>query len=419
MESDLEMSPQQFQSLTSIYFSPNIVAPLLCGFIAHKYGGTQTLVATQALAVVGHIIFGLGGQFSSYSALFLSRFILGITYEPTDVLPLPVLGPHFREDWGLLVGVFNGALRLGSVANFALTPVLYEWGGIPLAFWCSAAVGITGFVTAMLTFVLDRRLRETKANTPKASKESIDSGIAAEESEEEHELDPEEGLWRSLCVLCSNRAYLLYLLAGIFMYSGIVPWWFAGGAYLRRKWGYSLEMADALMMIMEGGMVIVSPVIGCILDRWPGTLATQALSCMFSMLVVTLGFVLLLVPSADVMPAYLPLGLMGTAWACSNTMLWSTSSHVVPKRYYALGSGLMGSALNVGPSVVPMVMASVPKDYSLGVLAVATALAALVCFFFYLEARSSGGETGRPRAESENITRVSSEVDLSYVLEGH
>lgn len=60
----------------------------------------------------------------------------------------------------------------------------------------------------------------------------------------------------------SFLSFGLYVATGALVYSSIVPFWFYGGAFIRDKWGYSLQAADALMLFPEGSMVVLSPPIG-------------------------------------------------------------------------------------------------------------------------------------------------------------
>merc|ERR1719215_276556 len=104
------------------------------------------LVKVQILAVGGHLICALSVELSSFNWLFVGRLILGFSYESIDILPLPILAPVLKESWGTAVGLLTAFLRLGSVANFFVTPLAYQMGGIGAALWLSCLLGVTSFL---------------------------------------------------------------------------------------------------------------------------------------------------------------------------------------------------------------------------------------------------------------------------------
>ena len=61
-------------------------------------------------------------------------------YEIIDSLPIVILAPLFDSQWGLVVGLLNGFLRLGSVMNFVLSPVIYKTRGVKVALWFATAI---------------------------------------------------------------------------------------------------------------------------------------------------------------------------------------------------------------------------------------------------------------------------------------
>lgn len=126
LENDTGLSPKQYATLNSIYFLPNILAPLFAGVIAQKYGASNTLIASIAFSCIGYIIFVVGIYERSYHEMIAGRLLVGINYEVIDSLPILIAAPLFKEDWAKLVGCLNGFLRLGSVINFLLSPYLYN-----------------------------------------------------------------------------------------------------------------------------------------------------------------------------------------------------------------------------------------------------------------------------------------------------
>ena len=149
METDLGLKPEEYSTLNSLYFMPNVIAPLFIGIMCEFSGRASTLLLyTAILCAIGNIIFVLGAEYNSLYMLYIGRFLNGCVYEVIDTIPIIILGPLFRSNWGLMVGVMNGTLRFGTVFTFCLSPILYRNYGVVAALWMSAIMAILGVVAA-------------------------------------------------------------------------------------------------------------------------------------------------------------------------------------------------------------------------------------------------------------------------------
>lgn len=61
-------------------------------------------------------------------------------YEIIDSMPFVILAPMFTSGWGLIMGLLNGFLRLGSVMNFVVSPIMYKRNGVKMALWLATFV---------------------------------------------------------------------------------------------------------------------------------------------------------------------------------------------------------------------------------------------------------------------------------------
>lgn len=159
MESDLGLSPAQYSTLNSLYFMPNIIAPLFIGILCEKSGRPSTfLLYTVLVGSLGNIVFVLGAEYSNLSLFYVGRFLAGCVYEVIDTIPIIILGPLYRSNWGLMVGIMNGSLRLGTVFTFAVSPVVYEHSGVVAALWLAAFMAVLGVAAAVGANIADVRL---------------------------------------------------------------------------------------------------------------------------------------------------------------------------------------------------------------------------------------------------------------------
>jgi len=338
IEVELHISSEKFQLLNSVYFAPNLITPLVFGVLSQRFGGSNMLLIVYIVAAVGHCLVGAAGHLRSYSMLLAGRTVLGLTYESIDVAPFPILSPLFVEDWPLLVGFVNAGLRMGSVVSFVLSPIMYGVGGLTAGLWTSSLVGLSGFFAAVSLRYM--------TGTP----------IAADITEENDSVRPSPSH-------AGRRYYVfaIYAAIGAILYAAIVPFWFYGGAFLRSKWGYTLGAADALMLLVEGGMVVLSPPLGCLLNAYCKKTVPRLGFMMGASSAILISIVLLaFMPPA--LPAMLAMLLLSTSYAAANTVFWSLSADFIPPGISALGSGILGSSLNLGSSVLPIVMANASSE---------------------------------------------------------
>lgn len=156
METDLAMTPEEYSTLNSLYFMPNIIAPLFIGVFCELSGRASKLLLFTAITLaVGNIIFTIGVHTHSLALFYSGRFIAGSMYEVIDTIPIIILGPLFRANWGLMVGMMNGMLRFGTVLAFAISPLVYRAYGVEAALWISSAMGVIGIGAALAAYLAD------------------------------------------------------------------------------------------------------------------------------------------------------------------------------------------------------------------------------------------------------------------------
>ena len=137
MENDIAtFNSEKYATMNSLFFVPSIFAPLLGGIFSERLGGApRVLFYAVFMAALGHVIFSFGVQYSLLSFIFLGRFVAGFMYEIIDMTPIVIIFPLFSASQGFVIGIINGALRLGSVTNFFVSPIVYEVAGVTAALW--------------------------------------------------------------------------------------------------------------------------------------------------------------------------------------------------------------------------------------------------------------------------------------------
>ena len=171
IEEDLHISISEYSMLNSLFFVPNTIIPMFATLLCIWLGGTtQVVLFGVSVTSCGHVLFAIGASMQSNHVMDFGRLISGSTYELIDCVPIAIVGPLFRSEWGMLVGIVNGILRSGSVFSFVINPILYKAYGVNVALWCSALMSVLGIFAAYgLVVALQRYesqvLKEQLSNT--------------------------------------------------------------------------------------------------------------------------------------------------------------------------------------------------------------------------------------------------------------
>ena len=408
LESEVGITSSQYGTLNSLYFLPNIITPLLVGTAANKLGGAPAcLVLGVVVASVGHIIFAFAVQIQNASLLFVGRILAGSVYEVIDFLPIVCTGALFKDEWGTIVGATNAFLRSGSVATFIICPLLYEHIGLKEAMWFSASLAAVSILIALgakyllsqLSSLYDGHdLTDTDNSHPPPPRSSSpprqDTGFmsspasayAARQRQSRtdsdmsghdmsgHGADTLHPLFSFFTpFLQLNCTYYLYMFAGLTLYGSMVPFWFTGSKFLQESYGQTVSHADAMLLIPEGSIILLSFPLGYILDNHLTAASPRLLVLGLSTLLLPIGYVMLLTGPAspdwegeiDTSPPspILAVLLLGLGYGISNCMYWTCLMQLVPEELIGPASGLIASSLNVMPALVP-VLASMEVPFA-------------------------------------------------------
>eukprot|EP00957_Ditylum_brightwellii_P159290 12125089-Ditylum_brightwellii.AAC.1 len=213
------------------------------------------------------------------------------------MLPLGFLPALLPGSWASWSGFLNGILRLGSAFAFVSLPRVYDkaggggGGGTGAVFIVVAIVGFTIGPLATLVCVMFKQSR----------KKQKDSDYSKQQQQQQHEIihavQERKSPLKSMIlqsIKSMPRLFWLYSFVGMTMYASVVPFWFYGSAYLQRSRGLSLKSADALMVLPEGAIIILSTPVGILVDCFKLGFAAQQRALGVASICIALSYVLLL-----------------------------------------------------------------------------------------------------------------------------
>jgi hypothetical protein len=306
LETEFDLSPSQYNALTSVFFAPNVIMPCVAMALAQLTKVTWTYALFVLILALGNALVGLAvfGNSNTYTAMLAGRALMGVAYEAVDMLPIGLLMPRFKELWGTIVGIVNGFNRLGSVCNFLIGPRLYEGSGLRTAVAVPSAIGASvALTTAFLTLPLDARVARLEAvrdgsatATAPSSSTSSSSTAATSTPAGAERASPAALLGRAAQLLRLARremhlSFGCYLLGAACVYGAVVPFWFVGAKHISLRFDRSLAearrralslggsarcaddsgrffgQADAFILFPEGLILLVAPPFGVYIDR--------------------------------------------------------------------------------------------------------------------------------------------------------
>lgn len=115
----------QLNLLYSVYSLPNIVLPLLGGFLIDRLSASKMLILFSLCICLGQGIFSMGISIKSIGWMVLGRFIFGIGGECLEVAQAKITTDWFKSRWlGFALGLNLSSARIATALNDNLSPLI-------------------------------------------------------------------------------------------------------------------------------------------------------------------------------------------------------------------------------------------------------------------------------------------------------
>ncbi|MEI7563777.1 MAG: MFS transporter, partial [bacterium] len=164
-QKSLGLSATQFSSLYSAYTAPNIILPLLFGYVIDKFGASKSLIVVESLVLLGSIVFYRGVITKSYPTLLIGRIIFGLGGESVKTCTSTLEAVWFLgKEVTLAMSIDYSASNTAAFANDSIEPALYRRSGsIPETLIMSLVVASFSLITSLFVMWLDQaRVNEEK-----------------------------------------------------------------------------------------------------------------------------------------------------------------------------------------------------------------------------------------------------------------
>jgi MFS family permease len=138
---------------------PNTIVPIFSGWLVDIFSLRTLFTIFTSLVIVGQAIFSIGVSYSHFPTMVLGRFITGVGFGADDLVQCKITTDWFKSNFLAFALAMNLTFgRLGTAANFNITPMLLDKFGFDeaQACWFGLVVAMTSGLAVIVTTYLDR-----------------------------------------------------------------------------------------------------------------------------------------------------------------------------------------------------------------------------------------------------------------------
>ncbi len=315
---DLELTHTEAGLLMSLFALPAIFLSILAGMFSDRFGAFKTGVIALMLVIIGTAIFIVSNTFL-YAGL--GRVVSGIGAVTLSVVSAQIISQWFRgRQIGIAMGIYNTAMPAGTIVSFMAFGRLGELFGWRTPISISGILGILALTAFFLFYKPSPNL--PREISPVSSFRSVGAPM-----------------WLIGCCW-------MWFNAAVIAFSTFAPDFFVSK-------GHSLAFAGSLASLLMWGSLILSPIIGRLVDKFENNdlfIAAGGVLIAVTIYLVTIstGFLF-------------PMVGMAIGVAIVPTPIFSFTSRIMERENLGLGFGILATVSSVGMVFGPYI-AGMVKD---------------------------------------------------------
>eukprot|EP01028_Stygiella_incarcerata_P007581 TRINITY_DN314_c0_g5_i1.p1 TRINITY_DN314_c0_g5~~TRINITY_DN314_c0_g5_i1.p1 ORF type:complete len:486 (+),score=106.04 TRINITY_DN314_c0_g5_i1:111-1568(+) len=333
-----------------LYFSYSFVNMLFvsfAGIIADRIGNPRAGYIFSFFILLGQTLFAIGGTIRSFPVMITGRVIFGLGGGSSNVVQNAITSHYFTgRELALAFSIVLTVSRMGTVLNFLFTADINERYGFDYALWLGTVFCALSCIAAAIYGFLDRKNDRSWVAAEAAG--TID-GPRKKESRAVRFKDIKKFEFRywTLDVIC------------LLFYDLIFPFVAVASNYFQTKkcWNYSQKEGGYLAGMVYFIALVLSPILGAIIDRIGFRAVLLALACLFSIPVH------LILAFTCVNPIW-PLILLGITYSIMLATLWPSVSLIVKSFSVATALGVMVMMQMLGTAISNIVVGVLSEYYS-------------------------------------------------------
>ncbi|CAD8197327.1 unnamed protein product [Paramecium octaurelia] len=387
-------SPIYGEHLTNFYFSfmysfysiPNIILPLVGGFMSDVFGYRKMSLIFMFFVILGQGFLYFGSSVANLKYMIMGRFMFGLGGESLCVASSIIINKWFVGKELSFANALNLSLiRSATVLGTYISPRIAEKSGMTTAFGVGfgitlisgAALLIMNFIDSYTEILQKRNLQKTEGLLDN-SIQVLDFGELVKQILEDIGTFPKI-FW--ILTLIMTTFYTSVLIFISFSSGIIINLWLSADAPIEQN----QEVAGELMGIPYLCCTFLSPFVGLMIDKVGQRIKFLAIGCAL----VFLGLLLMLL----FYPIFCMLTL-GLAYALFASTIWTSIAFVqnlIIQRGTAFG--VMNSVQNFAFFVMPLFIAFISAEASSQVSVVLfflilACVSLIIAIYLYIEDRN-------------------------------
>jgi len=344
----LNINDQEYSMLYSCLAVPNVILPIIAGYIVDSIGVRPSMIIFSILVLAGQLLLTYGAWLLNFTVMIAGRVVYSLGADPLNIAQVVMVNRWFKEKelaLALSLGTLMGGC--GKAINSIANPLIYEATGniaSPLGF--GAAICAFSVLCVFVMVIWDRE------NEHREIALDPDYFRHAEHSERVNLKDIKK---------FRPTVWLLVLNFGIL--DGIV---FTMRSFLndffQHAYNFTITKAGNLISSHYVIMAICSPLMGKVIDK-VGMRASILFYNSFLGFFALLIFVL--VPSGDqsIWPV-ISLVLLGFYIGFDDAAVFASLPLVLDEKYLGTGYGLYYVVVNIFLTILPPIAGTITSAFS-------------------------------------------------------
>lgn len=308
----------QIGLLNAVFNLPNIALALVGGILIDRIGAARAILISTVICTIGAVLTAIGDP---YELMLVGRLLFGLGNETLYIALLVGIAQWFHLGGGALaIALFFSMARVGSYSADKSTSWFADVyaAGWQAPLWFAAGLTATGMVTALLYYLIDKRLPHLRAAGQK----------------------PERFVLKDLTGFSRSFWYILWL--NVLFASVFFPFRSTFSIqYFQDVKGMNLAEAGTANSYVFAAAIFATPVFGLIADR----IGRRASLLTFAAALMPLTFVILATTSYGLWVTTI---LMGISFSVIPAVIWPSTAMLVEKHRVGTAFGLINMIQSLG-----------------------------------------------------------------------
>ncbi len=317
LSKQLHFSDSNIGLLQGIYSAPNVIMVLIGGLIVDRLGTRRALLLFASICLIGSVVTVTAPHLY---VMATGRLIFGLGAESLIVAVTTAVAKWFRgKELSFAFGINLMLARFGTL----LAQTSPTWAKAAYASWRTPlliAVGFAAvsFLGAVLYWILEAYSERTYA----LGEGSTDKVVLKD-------------------IFKFGVSYWYIVALCIVFYSAIFPFETFGIKFFMDAHGASRQLGGNLLGMLTLFTMFGTPLFGFFVDR----IGKRALLMMFGSVLLIPVYLMMGYTSVSL---YIPMGMMGFAFALIPAVMWPSVAYIVGQEKLGTAYGLMTMIQNIG-----------------------------------------------------------------------